>query len=195
LLRWSSNIAFRATGIGRAQASPADPNWFAINGLASSTSSACRNTARGAMRVLSASVESSRFSRSAGSATRLILSFLSDSIYSSNACPFNFAMPLRSIPFNSRSRHERHDVVGPAFVRPPVANIPACRTGVAPGLRNWFTGEPYDVSQVTIPGLGFDWEMLRDVPYSAEWFSTVRLWALRPRLFLPAVEGGSPCPI
>jgi hypothetical protein len=50
----SSNIAVRAWGFCRALASPADPNWFNINGLASSTTSAYREMAGGAMRVLSA---------------------------------------------------------------------------------------------------------------------------------------------
>jgi hypothetical protein len=49
----SSNISLRAPGICRAHPSPADPNWFAINGLASSTSSSYRDIAGGAMRVLS----------------------------------------------------------------------------------------------------------------------------------------------
>jgi hypothetical protein len=47
----SSNIAVRAWGFCRAQASPADPNWFNINGLASSTTSAYRDMAGGAMRL------------------------------------------------------------------------------------------------------------------------------------------------
>ena len=48
----SSNTQFRA--LWREHASPADPNRFAANRLASSTSSAYRDAARGAMRVLSA---------------------------------------------------------------------------------------------------------------------------------------------
>lgn len=62
-------------------------------------------------------------------------------------------------------------------------------------MRNWFTGELYDVGQVKTPGLGFDLEVLMDVPRAAEWFSTNRLWASYARLFLPAIEGESPCPI
>jgi hypothetical protein len=49
--RRSSRFPLRARGIYRARASPADLNWFAISGSASSTSSACRDTAGGAMSV------------------------------------------------------------------------------------------------------------------------------------------------
>jgi hypothetical protein len=40
---------FALGGFCRVQASPADPNWFNINGLASSTSSAYPDMAGGAM--------------------------------------------------------------------------------------------------------------------------------------------------
>ena len=48
---WSSNTRFARLGICWAQASPADPNRFAISGLTSSTSSAHQDAAGGAMRV------------------------------------------------------------------------------------------------------------------------------------------------